>query len=137
MVRDVHKQVSFRKLFKPILCGHGRDNLRVNRKIAPQVYRSSPNFSRRGRHISRKDDNPPHYRFLVKNTQKPIGPPGSDEWDEEEKIDELPHGIDADTFLVRKEYENLVRWIVSGVGEEIELVSTGPCESISAVYTWM
>lgn len=61
-------------------------------------------------------------------------PPGSDEWDEEEKIDKLAHGIDADTFLVRKEYENLVCWIVSGVGEEIELVSTGQCESISAVY---
>jgi hypothetical protein len=47
-------------------------------------------------------------------------------------IDELPHCFYTDASLVGKEYENLVGWVFSGVGEEIELVSTGPCELTSA-----
>jgi hypothetical protein len=57
---------------------------------------------------------------------------GSDEQVEGVCVDELPHSFDADTFLFRKEYKNLVGWILSGVCEEIELVSTGPRESNSA-----
>jgi len=98
MVGDIDKEVGFRELFKPILCGHSRNH-----------------FSRRGRHVSRKYDDPPHDRLLLKNPQK------------------LSHSFDSDASLIRKEYKNLVGWILSGVCEEIELVSINAASTVCVV----